>query len=87
MPGATPRPVAAAAPAPAPPAAETPPIAVVETGTPGVDAALARLGAVGELPGEARAGVYGEVHDLLRDTLAGLEERPGGVPTPLNANR
>jgi hypothetical protein len=60
---------------------------VVETGNPAVDAALARLAAVGEVPAEARAGVYGEVHDLLRDTLAGLDERTGGAPTPLNAIR
>jgi hypothetical protein len=60
---------------------------VVETGNPAVDAALARLAEVGEVPGEARAGVYGEVHDLLRDTLAGLDERAGGAPTPLNAVR
>jgi hypothetical protein len=60
---------------------------VVETGNPAVDAALARLAAAGEVPAEARAGVYGEVHDLLRDTLAGLDERAGGAPTPLNAIR
>jgi hypothetical protein len=64
-------------------AAPLPP--VVETGHGVVDRALARLAAIGEVPAEARAGVYGEVHELLRDTLAGLEERPGQAPTPLNA--
>ncbi|MBF9071167.1 hypothetical protein [Streptacidiphilus fuscans] len=66
-----------------PPPAPLPP--VVETGHAAVDGALARLAAIGDVPAEARAGVYGEVHDLLRDTLAGLEERPGQAPTPLNA--
>jgi hypothetical protein len=68
-----------------PPPAPLPP--VVETGHAAVDGALARLAAIGDVPSEARAGVYGEVHDLLRDTLAGLEERPGQAPTPLNALR
>jgi hypothetical protein len=60
---------------------------VVETGEPAVDAALARLAAAAQVPAEARAGAYGEVHDLLRDTLAGLDERPGAAPTPLTAVR
>ncbi|WP_052434891.1 hypothetical protein [Streptacidiphilus melanogenes] len=73
---------------PGPPAAPAAPFpVVVETGNAGVDAALARLEDVGEVPAEARAGVYGEVHDLLRDTLAGLDERTGGAPTPLNVVR
>ncbi|WP_160311214.1 hypothetical protein [Streptacidiphilus anmyonensis] len=59
----------------------------METGNPAVDGALARLETIAEVPAEARAGVYGEVHDLLRDTLAGLDERPGGAPTPLNVAR
>ncbi|WP_042374407.1 hypothetical protein [Streptacidiphilus neutrinimicus] len=70
---------------PAAPHAPFPP--VVETGNAAVDAALARLEDVAEVPAEARAGVYGEVHDLLRDTLAGLDERTGGAPTPLNVVR
>ncbi|MEY9849646.1 hypothetical protein [Streptacidiphilus sp. MAP5-3] len=66
-----------------PPPVPLPP--VMETGHAAVDGALARLAAIGDVPAEVRAGVYGEVHDLLRDTLAGLEERPGQAPTPLNA--
>ncbi|MEY9877720.1 hypothetical protein ABH931_007244 [Streptacidiphilus sp. MAP12-33] len=60
---------------------------VVETGHAGVDAALARLASAGDVPAEARAEVYGEVHDLLRDTLAGLDERPAGPPNPAHMNR
>ncbi|SEM70980.1 hypothetical protein [Streptacidiphilus jiangxiensis] len=72
--------VPAVADTPAVPLAPLPP--VVETGHAAVDTALARLAVAGEVPAEARAAVYGEVHELLRDTLAGLDERPAGPPSP-----
>jgi hypothetical protein len=88
VPGATAVTVAAAGAASLPAMGGVTPLPdVIETGNPAVDAALARLAAAGDVPGEARAGVYGEVHDLLRDTLAGLDERQSGAPTPLNVMR
>ena len=49
-----------------------------ETGHAGVDAALARLGELGGVPVEVHAEVYDDVHQVLRDTLSGLDEpRPG----------
>ena len=61
-------PTATAAPAPTP----------RETGHRAVDGALARLGELGGGPVEAHAEVYEGVHEVLRDTLKGLDEpRPG----------
>lgn len=45
----------------------------VETGHGAVDAALARLAGLGEVPTEAHAEVYEGVHQSLRDTLNALD--------------
>jgi hypothetical protein len=50
----------------------------VDTGHDAVDGALARLAELGGVPVEAHAEVYEGVHQVLRDTLSGLDEpRPG----------
>ncbi|MFI6986131.1 hypothetical protein ACIBSV_47280 [Embleya sp. NPDC050154] len=43
------------------------------TGDPHVDAVLATLSRVGDLPTEAHGSVYEDVHRGLRDTLADLD--------------
>ncbi|WP_439674616.1 hypothetical protein [Embleya sp. MST-111070] len=43
------------------------------TGDPHVDAVLATLSRVGDLPTEAHGPVYEDVHRGLRDTLADLD--------------
>jgi hypothetical protein len=50
------------------------PAAVPSTGEPRVDAALARLSEVEHLPLNAHVERYDEVHRLLQDALAGLDE-------------
>ncbi|MFC1420675.1 hypothetical protein [Streptacidiphilus cavernicola] len=62
---------------PPPAASELPPqasLGPVETGHGPVDAALARLGELDGVPVEAHAEVYEGVHQVLRDTLKGLDE-------------
>ncbi|QMU71886.1 hypothetical protein [Streptacidiphilus sp. P02-A3a] len=47
---------------------------VEETGVAGVDAALARLEGLAEVPSEEHAAVFEAVHEQLRQTLAGLDQ-------------
>lgn len=43
-------------------------------GDPRVDAAIARLGGVTELPGTEQVATYEAVHRSLQDTLASIDE-------------
>lgn len=47
---------------------------LTETGHPGVDAALARLEQLADVPTGARAELFEGVHQQLRDTLAALDQ-------------
>ena len=78
-PGPRPTPVSTPVTSPAPPARAEPPAPLVrETGHGVVDGALARLAELDGVPVEAHAEVYEGVHEVLRDTLKGLDEpRPG----------
>ncbi|MGH3329062.1 MAG: hypothetical protein ACRDPT_14940 [Streptomycetales bacterium] len=48
-------------------------IEVQPTGDPGVDAAVASLAELSDLPVEKHVAVYEDVHRQLRDTLAELD--------------
>ena len=58
----------------APEVRQVPDPEVVETGHPGVDAALARLGELGDVPPQEHAAVFDGVHEQLRQVLAALDQ-------------
>jgi hypothetical protein len=61
-------------PGPGPGPARVAPPAPAETGHPAVDAALARLDDLAEVPSEAHAELFEGVHEQLRQTLAALDQ-------------
>jgi hypothetical protein len=50
-------------------------VAGPSTGHPGVDATLARLDGVGDLPPREHVAAYAEVHQALHETLNTIDER------------
>lgn len=55
------------------PARPAPPGLAAGTGHPGVDAALARLEELGEVPTDEHGALYEGVHEQLRQVLAALD--------------